>query len=74
MFKQYKRSSEILTWIPNVLGRRLLAAANIYRETSKDRKAPAVTAFQALKLAAKEILHQNGKYNASVQQSLASAA
>ncbi len=74
MFKQYKRSSEILTWIPNVLGRRLLAAANIYRETSKDRRAPAVTAVQALQLAAKEVFHQNGKYNASVQKNFASAA
>lgn len=74
MFKQYKRSSEILTWIPNVLGRRLLAAANIYRETSKDRKAPAVTAVQALKLAAKEIFHQNGKYNTSMQKNFETAA
>ncbi len=70
MFKQYKRSSEILTWIPNVLGRRLLAAANIYRETSKDRKAPAVNVSQAIKLAMKEVLHQNGKYNALLQKSV----
>lgn len=74
MFKKYKHTSEILTWIPNVLGRRLLAAANIYRETSKDRKAPAVNMSQAFKFALKEVLHQNGKYNASVQKTFGTAA
>lgn len=58
MSSSAKASSEIMTWIPNVLGRRLLAAANIYRETTR-KHAPKVTMAQAVKLAAREILHMN---------------